>query len=110
MPLLKVYVDTPLWEAKGMAIQAILTEIRTYLCDTFNVDVSLCQLLLIPSYGLPDQPRVSAEIQIMPRPERTPELVLSACHQLRGMLGNASGEYVVVRAIQLDPERYVALK
>jgi hypothetical protein len=110
MPLLKVYVDALLWEAKGKAVQAILPEIRTYLCDTFKVDVSLCHLLLIPSYGLPDQPPVAAEIQIMPKSERTPELVLSACHQLRGMLGKASGEYVVVRATQLDPEKYVALK
>ncbi|MCF3639818.1 hypothetical protein LXM94_07530 [Rhizobium sp. TRM95111] len=110
MPLLKVYVDAPLWAQKGEAVQAILPDIRSYLCETFRVDASLCQLLLIPSYGLPDQPPVAAEIQIMQKPERTPELILSACQQLRAMLGNASGEYVVIRATQLDPEKYVALK
>ncbi|AVH45403.1 hypothetical protein [Agrobacterium tumefaciens] len=110
MPLLKVYVDAPLWEKKGEAVQAVLPNIRNYLCEAFNVEVSLCQILLIPSYGLSDQPPMAAEIQIMPKPERTPELILSACQKLRAMLGNASGEYVVIRATQLDPERYVALK
>ncbi|MUZ75402.1 hypothetical protein GOZ90_22235 [Agrobacterium vitis] len=110
MPLLKVFIDTLLWKKKGKAVQAILPDIRSYLCQTFKVDVSLCQLFLIPSNGLPDQPPVAAEIQIIPKPERTPELILAACKQLRNMLGNASGEYVVVRATQLDLARYTAFK
>ncbi|MCF3639832.1 hypothetical protein LXM94_07600 [Rhizobium sp. TRM95111] len=46
----------------------------------------------------------------MQKPERTSKIIMSACHQLRSMLGTASGEYIVIRATQLDPERYMALK
>ncbi|MCF3639833.1 hypothetical protein LXM94_07605 [Rhizobium sp. TRM95111] len=49
MPLLKVYVDASLWAETGEGVQAILPDIRRYLCETFKVDASRCQLLLIPS-------------------------------------------------------------
>lgn len=110
MPLLKVYVDALLWSERGEVMRKSLTEIHSYLCETFKVDASVCQILVIPLHGLPNQPLIAAEIQFMSKSERTRELILSAGDQLRRMLGGDWSESVVIRITQLDPERYIAIK
>lgn len=80
------------------------------LCEAFKVDVPLCQLAVIPIFGVDDQAAVAAEMQILPKPERTREVILGACERLRDMLREASGERTVIRSTQLVPETYLALK
>ncbi|MBO0145066.1 hypothetical protein JZX87_28430 [Agrobacterium sp. Ap1] len=60
-------------------------------------------------YGLPDQPAINLEVIILPKPERTRE-VIAVGTRLKATLAEASGGRVAVRAAALDPQTYVALK
>ncbi len=110
MPLVKVHVENAVWQERRDSLQDALKPIRAMLCDIFRVDASLCQMAIIPVFGVDDQAPVAAEMQILPRPERTREVVLQACQRLREMLAEASGHVAVVRCTQLDPSTYLALK
>ncbi|MFC3075522.1 hypothetical protein [Shinella pollutisoli] len=110
MPLVKIHVENVVWSERGAALTGALKPIRAMLCETFKVDAGLCQLAIIPVYGVDDQAPVAAEMQILPKPERTREVILGACERLRDMLAEASGERTVIRSTQLDPETYLALK
>lgn len=110
MPLVKIHVEHMLWQERQEQLTIALKPIRAMLCDTFKVEPSLCQLSLIPIWGVDDQAPVAAEIQILPRPERTRDVVRGACERLREVLSEAAGSYVVIRSTQLDPATYLALK
>jgi hypothetical protein len=88
-----------------------LKPIRVMLCEVFRVEPSLCQLAIVPVFGLEDQAPVAAEMQILPKPERTQEVIRAACERLRSALSEAANtKAVVIRSTQLDPETYLALK
>ncbi len=110
MPLVKIYVEDAVWQERRGDLQGALKPIRAMLCDTFQVDASLCQMAIIPVFGVEDQAPVAAEIQTLPKTERTRELILHACQRLREMLAEASGRAAVTRSTQLDPATYLALK
>lgn len=110
MPNLKIYVDEAV-DAKGRQnLRNGLSDLRDMLCLELSVPVGACQLNIVTVTGLPDQPLVNAEIQILGKPERTQEMVTAVCQKLQRILTEASGTSAAVRASALDPETYVALK
>jgi hypothetical protein len=80
------------------------------LCRDLLVDVPACQFAVIPVCAMPDLPRVNVEMQIMPRSERSRDVVLAVCANLRRMIQAATDTHVAIRVIALDPETYIALK
>lgn len=111
MPNLKVYVESTVWAEHKTALVAALAPIRSMLCKELAVEVPACQLALIPTWGLDDQPLVSAEIFVLPRPERTRERLEEVCRDLRDLLSQAGGgARTAVRCNGLDPHAYFALK
>jgi len=110
VPNLKIYVDESVLAHRGQQLSAALSPIRRMLCSEFNVDASLCHLAIVPVQGLTDQAAVSAEIQILPKPERTRDLIRSACAKLRDILNAATEQRTSVRATALDPASYISLR
>jgi len=110
LPLLKIYVD----EAVGTEPQAKLVEalpaLRELLCRELKVDASLCQFSIVSIRGLRDQARVSVEIQLLPKPERARDALISVCGQVREFLLNVSQERAAIRVSMLDPVTYIALR
>lgn len=110
MPNVKIFVETALFAQKAPAIEAQLLPMRDLLCSAFQVDISACQFAVMPVLAMPDLPLVNVEMQILPRPERTRDLVLSVCHSLRDMLQTATGAHTAIRVSHLDAASYIALK
>lgn len=110
MQLVKIHVEEALWQQRREPLLAALKPIRVMLCEAFNVDVAMCQLAIIPVFGVHDQAPVAAEMQILPKPERTRAVILAACENLRAMLSEATGARSVIRCTQLNPDAYLALK
>ena len=110
MPNLKIHVEEALWHERGSALRAALPEIRALLCDRLSVPPGACQLALIPVWGLDGQPQINAELHILPRPERTPDLLRALAADLRAEVARAAPAEVAVRIGQLDPTTYIALK
>ena len=110
MPNVKIFVDEALYPGCRDALAAALGPIRDMLCQDLSVDVPACQFAVMPVCAMPDLPRVNVEMQILPRPERTREVVLAVCTKLRAMVGAATAAHVAVRVTALDPETYIALK
>jgi len=110
LPNLKIYVEEAVWAEQTDRLLAALPPLREMLCREFSVDSSLCQLAILPVRGLPDQAQVSVEIQILPKPDRTRELIWSVCSQLRSQLKEVTGTLTAVRATALDPATYIALR
>ncbi|MFT3975205.1 MAG: hypothetical protein QM699_17715 [Amaricoccus sp.] len=110
MPNVKIFVDETQYPALRSDLAALLPGLRDQLCGDFAVDRSACQFAVIPVLGLPDQPPVNVELNILSGPERTREVVAAAAARLRETIGAATGRHIAVRIAQLDPEGYVALK
>lgn len=110
MPLLKIHVENAVFEERREALTAALKSIRAMLCEVFQVEPMQSQLAIIPVFGVDDQAPVAAEIHIMPRPERTNEVIAGACQRLRDILSEASGTKSVIRATQINPAAYMTLK
>jgi len=110
MPNVKIHVDDTVWSAKRTDIVASLLPIREMLCSDYKIDASYCQFAVFPVFGPEDQTKLSVEIQILPKPERTSELIRESCTRLQSMLAEASGVHTAVRATQLDPQTYLALR
>lgn len=110
MPNVKIYVDDTLLPSCRDRLVGSLGRIRENLCKDLVVDCAACQFAVISVAALPDLPRVNVEIQLMPRPERTRDLLVSVCAMLREIIGDAAGTHVAVRMTALDPQTYIALK
>lgn len=110
MPNIKIFVDETEYSALRRDLPALLTGLRDLLCAAFAVDARACQLAVIPVLGLPDQPAINVELNILPRPERTRAAITAAATHLRDAIGTATGRHVAVRIALLDAEGYVALK
>jgi hypothetical protein len=110
MPNLKIFVDETLYPECRERLAAAMEPIRTMLCDALKVDIPACQFALMPVMAMVDLPRVNAEMQVLPRPERTRDRMTAVSRRLQDMLRSATGTHVAVRVVSLDPETYIALK
>jgi hypothetical protein len=110
MPNVKIFVDESLYAGIRDPLAKALGPIRAMLCADLAVDVPACQFAVLAVGAMPDQPRVNVEMAILPRPERTRDLILSVSAKLRGMVEEATRANVAVRVTALDPETYIALK
>lgn len=110
MPNVKIFVDESLYAGIRKPLADALGPIREMLCHDLAVDVPACQFAVLPVGAMPDLPRVNLEMAILPRPERTRDVILSVCAKLRAMVEAATGTHVAVRVTALDPETYIALK
>jgi hypothetical protein len=110
MPNLKIFVDDAIYPDCRKALVQALGPIRDMLCHDFQVDVPACQFAVVPVGAMADLPRVNVEMAILPRPERTREIILAVCAKLRTMVQEATQTHVAVRVTALDPETYIALK
>lgn len=110
MPNLKIFVDETLYPDCRTALAQALGPIRDMLCKDLHVDVPACQFAVLAVGAMPDLPRVNVEMAILPRPERTRDVVLAVCGKLRAMVEDVTKTHVAVRVTALDPATYVALK
>ncbi|MGB8814641.1 MAG: hypothetical protein WCC57_15800 [Paracoccaceae bacterium] len=110
MPNVKIYVEEALFADKRAALTAAMKPIRDLLCADFQVDIPACQLAMLSVVAMPDLPLINVEMQILPRPERTRDAVLSVCRHLRQLVEEVAGCPVAIRVSHLDPETYIALK
>jgi hypothetical protein len=110
MPNVKSFVDDSLYPGLREPLVQVLGPIRDMLCRDLSVDVAACQFAVMPVGAMPDLPRVNVEMAILPRPERTQELILSVCTKLRETVQAATRTHVAVRVTALDPTTYIALK
>ena len=99
MPNLKIHVEEALWHERGAALRAALPEIRALLCDRLSVPPGACQLALIPVWGLDGQPQINAELHILPRPERTPDLLRALAADLRRAIQSWIDRHEVLRTV-----------
>ncbi|KUM27508.1 hypothetical protein AU467_16540 [Mesorhizobium loti] len=110
MPNLKIFVDETLYPECRDKLAAAMEPIRSMLCEELKVDVPACQFALLPVMAMNDLPRVNAEMQILPKPERTRDQLIFVSRRLQDMLRSAAGTHVAVRVTALDPQTYIALK
>lgn len=110
MPNLRIFVDESAYPALRDGLSAPLPRLRDELSALFAVEPPACQLAVIPVLGLPGQPLLNVELDILSRPERTRDAVNAAAARLRGTVSAATGQRAAVRVTLLDPEGYVALR
>jgi hypothetical protein len=110
MPNVKIFVDEAIYPQCRDSLAAALGPIRSMLCSELDVEVPACQFALVPVMAMADLPRVNAEMQIMPKPERTRDHMTRVSRRLQEMLRSATGTHVAVRVTSLDPQTYIALK
>lgn len=110
MPNLKIYVDESVWREQKEQLRANLLPLRELLCASLKTDASVCQFAVIPIQGMEGQADVAVELKFLPKPERTREMMVSVCTQVREFLSNVTGCKTVVRAAALDPLTYVVVR
>ncbi len=110
MPNVKIYVDEVLLPGCRSGLVGALIPLRTMLCEALKVDVAACQFAILPVVAMPDLPRVNVELQILPHPARTRELLTSVAARVRSQIGSVTGTHTAVRITTLVPEAYIALK
>ena len=110
MPNIKIFVDEAEYGAVKGGLADLLPELRTALCTSLRVDETAFQVAVIPVLGIAGQPPVNVEVNLLPRPERTRELVSGLAQDLRAYVGNATAQHVAVRITMIEPEKYVTLK
>ena len=110
MPNVKIFVDETLYPDCRDRLAGALTPLRDMLCHDLRVDIPACQFAVMPVLAMADLPRVNVEMQILPKPDRTREVILSVMGQTRELLSKATGVHVAVRVTALDPETYIAVK
>ena len=110
MPNLKIYVDEMLLPTCREALVAALHPLRALLCDALKVDVAACQFAVLPVLVMPNLPRVNVEMQIMPHPDRTKDVLTALAGRIQSQIGTATGTHTAVRISTLVPAGYIALK
>lgn len=110
MPNLKIHVNDDIHGAISPALRAELPTLRKLICEDLAVPPSACQFAVISVIGMDDLPKIAVELQILPKPERTPELVNTLARRIRAVLGPVTEQHVAVRITIIDPTRYIALK
>lgn len=110
MPNVKFFVDDRHGAGPRDALIALLPDLRAQFCAALEVEPAACQLAVIAVAGLADQPQINAELHLMPRATRPPELLRDLAQRLRAQVQAATGLSVAVRIAALDPASYIALK
>lgn len=110
MPNMKLYVDARIWAGAAGPLGAALPGLRETLCRLFAVEPVACQVAVLSVLGLEDQPQVNVELTMLPRPDRTREMVTAAAAVIRDEVAAALGTRVAVRIASLEAATYVALK
>lgn len=110
MPNVKIYVDQSVHKERAKALQDLLPRLREAVCEGLNAKPAACQIVVIPVYGMPDQPLANLEVHYLGTPARTTQIVRAACETFRDLLVEVIGSPVAVRATPLIPETYVSVK
>ena len=110
MPTLKLYVDAALSHDQIDAVAAAMEPMRALICADLNVTPPECHLVMLQGRALPGQVQINAEMHVMPRPERTRDLLVSVGTRLKEMMANASGASVAVRISQHNAETFIGIK
>ncbi len=110
MANVKLFVDHALLSCSDAGLDGLMAEMRTLLCVRLQVAEAACQLAVVGVTGLPDQPAVNVELSILPKPERTREMLTALCEALRERVVRATGARAAIRCAQLDGTSYIALK
>jgi hypothetical protein len=109
MPNVKIYVDEDAFADHKVALTQALRPIREIVSKYLGTQQSACQLALIAAVSLKDQPAVNVEIHVMPRPDRTKEILEAMGAEIQLRLCDVTGSPVAFRCAQLDPLTYVTL-
>lgn len=110
MPNIKIYIDEARFDEVRPAVADMLPGLRTLVCDRLKVDVSACQIAVVPVLAMTDQPAINVEFHILPRADRSREVLRDLAIAVRECIGNACDLTVAVRIATLDPASYVAMK
>ena len=110
MPNVKIYLDSTHWELSSGALREELPELCVLICEVLDVDRSACHLTLIGVEAPGGQPPINVELAILPRADRTPDILRAVAGRLRDRIADVSGLSAAVRIATLDPQTYVALK
>ena len=110
MPNLKIYVDETLLPVCRADLMKALNPLRATLCAALKGDLAACQFAVVGALVMPDLPRANVEIQIMPHPDRTRDVLTALAKQIQALIGTATGTHTAVRIATLVPAGYVALK
>ncbi|AJD46282.1 hypothetical protein RGR602_PC02263 (plasmid) [Rhizobium gallicum bv. gallicum R602sp] len=81
--------DETLYPSVREQLAKTLGPVRDMLCHELSVDVPACQFAMLPVYAVLD-PRVNVELSIMPRAERTRDLLMSVCAKVEEALAQSA--------------------
>jgi len=110
VPNLKVHVDKDAWNTHAGDITNKLLTLRDLVCMGLKADISACQIAVIPFGGIDGQAEVAIEVDYLPKPGRTREMVSQVCMQIKTLMVDATGCRVAVRATAVDPETYIVVR
>lgn len=110
MPNLKIYVESDLHDARRQALFVAMAVIRSALMRHMAVPQAACLLAILPVLGLPDQPALAVEMQILPHADRDRACVAALGQEIRAILLEATGAQASFRCMQHDPETYVVIR
>lgn len=110
MPNLKMHVEDAVWTKQSDRLKALLPELRALLCKELKVGTSACQLVIIPVHGLADQTQIAIELHVLPKADRTRDLLGELASLLQALVVEAKGSAAGVRITTLDPESYLAVR
>jgi len=109
VPNLKVHVNRDAWNVHENSITNKLPVLRELVCMGLKADISACQIAVIPFGGIDGQAEVAIEVDYLPKPERTREMVSQVCMQIKTLMIDATGCRVAVRATAVNPETYIVI-
>jgi hypothetical protein len=110
MPNLKIFVDESLGAEASERLHAALPSLRELMCRQLGVDIPLAQFVLVPVLGLGDQAQLAVEMQILPKPDRTREHLVSTCEALRDALRAVADVKTAIRVTTVDPANYLVMR
>jgi len=110
LPLLKIYVDEAMGPEQTDRLAAALPALRELVCRELKVDASICQFSIITVRGLSDQAQLTVEIQLLPKSERSRDLLLDVCGRVREALLEATQERAAIRVNTVDPVTYITMR
>ncbi|ATG47068.1 hypothetical protein CEW89_05455 [Celeribacter ethanolicus] len=108
MPLLSIAIDHALWQARQEALMAALPDLRAMLCERLTVAPDFAHLTVVPVFGLPDQSQVNADLRVLGKAERGPEVLEDVAERLQVRLSAICDSRASVRITVMDPGGYFA--
>jgi hypothetical protein len=107
MPNVKLFVDDRVLGQVSDRLEAVLTEIRAFLCRAFGVTEPACHLVVVPVRSLAGQTPVNIELVILRRADRPRETVEDACGQLQALAVRLFAAHAAIRCTMQEAEGYV---